>query len=110
MNRRKTSLIMKDANFANSNRYKSNKQSYMHLKKIKKQKTKKKPTKPKKKPQTQQPSNQKISKKYRSLQKFTVLHQFTGEIERFLRHCSMLTTKNENTNQISQSFPWSQSA
>ena len=46
----------------------------------------------------------------RSLQKFTVLHQFTGEIERFLRHCSMLTTKNENTNQISQSFPWSQSA
>ena len=100
---------MKDANFANSNRYKSNKQSYMHLKK--KQKKKPKKTQPnQKKPQTQQPQNQKISKKYRSLQKFTVLHQFTGEIERFLRHCSMLTTKNENTNQISQSFPWSRSA
>ena len=47
---------MKDANFANSNRYKSNKQSYMHLKK----KTKKKP--PKKQPNQKKTPNTTIPK------------------------------------------------
>lgn len=40
---------MKDANFANSNRYKSNKQSYMHLKKKHKKNPPKKPNQTKKK-------------------------------------------------------------